>query len=72
MAGCWWGVVVLTICVCYGVQEASGSSEVEAHSVKKNETQRYPLFVFNFHHVEVPYVICLWILLASIAKIGEF
>ena len=46
--------------------------EVESHSVKKNETQRYALFKFQFHHVEIPYVICLWILLASIAKIGEY
>ncbi|KAL8575951.1 hypothetical protein ACOMHN_027349 [Nucella lapillus] len=44
---------------------------VEEGSAKSgNETQRYQLFTFDFHHVEVPYVICLWVLLASVAKIG--
>ena len=40
---------------------------------KKNEThsERYPLAVFDFERVELPYVICLWVLIASLAKIGK-
>ena len=47
----------------------SGDDTEETNS---NETERYQLVVWDFHHVEIPYVICLWILLASVAKIGEF
>lgn len=47
-------------------------SSDEKGSTNSNETERYQLVVWDFHHVEVPYVICLWILLASVAKIGEF
>lgn len=43
----------------------------ESHKISSNESHRYKIVSFNFSHVEVPYVICLWILLASIAKIGE-
>ncbi|KAK7481699.1 hypothetical protein BaRGS_00027072, partial [Batillaria attramentaria] len=42
----------------------------EKGDTSSNETERYQLVVWDFHHVEVPYVICLWILLASVAKIG--
>ncbi|KAK3796236.1 hypothetical protein RRG08_006806 [Elysia crispata] len=42
----------------------------ESHKVVTNQTHRYKLVSFKFDHVEVPYVICLWILLACIAKIG--
>ncbi|CAH1779096.1 unnamed protein product [Owenia fusiformis] len=31
---------------------------------------RYPVVTFNFEHVAAPYVIALWVLLASLAKIG--
>ncbi|KAK7114435.1 sodium/hydrogen exchanger 3-like [Littorina saxatilis] len=44
-----------------------GDGSNEANS---NETERYQLVVWDFQHVEIPYVICLWILLASVAKIG--
>ena len=43
----------------------------ESHKVVTNQTHRYKLVSFKFDHVEVPYVICLWILLACIAKIGK-
>jgi hypothetical protein len=47
----------------------SGSSEVGDH---KNETERYKLVVFDFDRVELPFVICLWILIVALAKIGTF
>ncbi|XP_041375066.1 sodium/hydrogen exchanger 3-like [Gigantopelta aegis] len=44
---------------------------VTADGKSDNETVgRYQLVSFDFHHVEIPYVICLWVLLASVAKIG--
>lgn len=45
---------------------------VTAGEGKKNEsnTERYPLVVFDFERVELPFVICLWVLIASLAKIG--
>ena len=49
------------------------SSAVAAEEEKSNnETERYQLVTWDFHHVEVPYVICWWILLASVAKIGKY
>ena len=48
------------------------SAVCETADFSKNETVgRYQLVSFDFHHVEIPYVICLWVLLASVAKIGK-
>lgn len=46
---------------------------VAANEGKKNESksERYPLVVFDFERVELPFVICLWVLIASLAKIGK-
>ena len=74
-----WSMLLLWMLCFYlflhGTDASEGNSynnkEVESHSVKKNGTQGYKLVSFNFEHVEMPSVICLWILLASIAKIGE-
>ena len=73
-----WSVFLLWM-LCFSLSlhgsSAEGNSnnnkEVESHSVKKNGTNGYKLVHFNFEHVEMPSVICLWILLASIAKIGK-
>ena len=62
-------LVLLFSVLC--VYHARSESLEESHPVKTNKTERYKVVSFNFRHVEVPYVICLWILLASIAKIGE-
>ncbi|XP_062610042.1 sodium/hydrogen exchanger 3-like [Saccostrea cucullata] len=45
----------------------SASSEAGEH---KNETERYKLVVFDFDRVELPLVICLWILIVALAKIA--
>ncbi|XP_067651622.1 probable Na(+)/H(+) antiporter nhx-9 [Haliotis asinina] len=51
-----------------GVLTAVSADEGEKGTT--NETERYPLVNWDFDHVEIPYVICLWILLASVAKMG--
>jgi hypothetical protein len=51
---------------------SGANAETETKAAVKNETLRYPIAVFDFQRVELPYVICLWILIASLAKIGKF
>lgn len=43
----------------------------EAHEESHNETERYKILSFDFERVELPYVICLWILIVALAKIGK-
>ena len=64
-----WSLLELTLCACLILSQWS---PVQAEGTK-NEThsERYPLVVFDFERVELPYIICLWVLIASLAKIGE-
>lgn len=41
------------------------------HEESHNKTERYKLLSFDFERVELPYVICLWILIVALAKIGK-
>ncbi|XP_052234182.1 sodium/hydrogen exchanger 3-like isoform X1 [Dreissena polymorpha] len=56
-------VLVVVLSMLADTAEASGG---------KNGTQneRYPLVVFDFERVEFPFVICIWVLIASLAKIA--
>lgn len=38
---------------------------------ESKEVERYQVAHVNWHHVEVPFSIALWLLLAGVAKIGE-
>ncbi|KAL4234434.1 Sodium/hydrogen exchanger 1 [Mactra antiquata] len=62
---------LLKICLCTCIILCLVNC-VTAHEGKKNESnsERYPLVVFDFERVELPFVICLWVLIASLAKIG--
>lgn len=40
------------------------------HEESHNETERYKILSFDFERVELPYVICLWILIVALAKIA--
>ncbi|KAK6185035.1 hypothetical protein SNE40_007360 [Patella caerulea] len=49
--------------------DAVDSAE-QGEKSESNHTERYKLAAWNFHHVEIPYVICLWVLLASVTKLA--
>ena len=48
----------------------TGSANSE-HKESHNGTERYKILTFDFERVELPYVICLWILIVGLAKIGK-
>lgn len=63
---------LLEICLCTCIFLSQWDS-VTAEDGKKNESSpdRYPLVVFDFERVELPFVICCWILIACLSKIGK-
>lgn len=77
-----WLLLLLLLLLCLAGDTAAEDGEEEttplsqeytdeSHKMGGQNSERYRILSFNFHHVEVPYVICLWILLASVAKIGK-
>ncbi|XP_069112567.1 probable Na(+)/H(+) antiporter nhx-9 [Argopecten irradians] len=63
----WLALFAISCAFVYWVPvEAHGSEGQDSN----NETERYQLVVFDFGRVELPYVICLWILIVSLAKIA--
>ncbi|KAJ8303382.1 hypothetical protein KUTeg_019778 [Tegillarca granosa] len=46
------------------------NSESESSVNGSSSNLRYQLAVFDFQRVELPFVICLWILIVSLAKIA--
>ena len=60
---------VISCVLLFAPARILASSEVGDH---KNETERYKLMVFDFERVELPLVICLWILIVALAKIGAY
>jgi hypothetical protein len=43
----------------------------EVHDGTHHAPERYPVTTVDFGRVETPFIIGIWILFASIAKIGE-
>ncbi|XP_053401693.1 sodium/hydrogen exchanger 2-like isoform X2 [Mercenaria mercenaria] len=64
-----FSLLKLCLCTCIFLSQWECVTAAEG---KKNETnsERYPLVVFDFERVELPFVICCWVLIASLAKIG--
>ncbi|XP_030057311.1 sodium/hydrogen exchanger 2 [Microcaecilia unicolor] len=52
------------------VDSSSGSTSSVVTPVSFGEESRLPVFTLDYPHVQVPFEITLWILLASLAKIG--
>ena len=41
------------------------------HATEEKETPGLKVFQVNFHHVEIPFIIGLWIFVSSLAKVGK-
>ncbi|XP_058536111.1 sodium/hydrogen exchanger 3 [Ochotona princeps] len=59
-----WGPLLALAMVLTALPRAWGA-EHEAHS----ETEGFQVVTFKWHHVQDPYIIALWVLVASLAKI---
>lgn len=55
-----------------GSPSISKESKLENAVDEHAEPHRYPVSQIDFARVETPFIIGVWILFASIAKIGEF
>ena len=65
-----WGLALFIVLVML-VFQAQPTLAAETAEESHNETERYKIFTFDFERVELPYVICLWILIVALAKIGK-
>lgn len=79
MGGCWRQLLVLltvqTIWIVYAAEEGGGSTGegcTTGEPEKKEKLERYQVAIFDWEAVQGPYTLALWILLASVAKIGSF
>lgn len=50
----------------------SGSTDPISTSAPEAKLREYAIFTVEFHRVETPFVIGLWIFFASLAKIGKW
>lgn len=65
------GFSLLSVCLCTCIILCQWSYAEGRHQKNETHSERYPLVVFDFARVELPLVICLWVLIASLAKIGR-
>lgn len=50
---------------------AHGGGHGDGHGESDPATTGFVVFVNNFHHVEIPFIIMLWIFVSSLAKVGK-
>lgn len=58
---------VILLCVLGSVPGAVFNSSVAGESART-----FPVLTVNYERVRKPFEVCLWILLASLMKLGEF
>lgn len=74
MSGRWapgprWGLLLALLLALGELPRARGVEEEPGSA--HGETQGFQVVTFKWHHVQDPYIIALWILVASLAKIGK-
>ena len=50
---------------------SGGAKKGEEHHEEGHEHAQFSVFHVNFEHVEVPFIISLWIFVSSLAKVGK-
>lgn len=61
--------LALTLSVVANTSE--GNKQKREAETEPEKLKRFQVVAWNFPHVETPYIISLWIVLASVAKIGK-
>ena len=64
-----WGVLLALLLALGELPRARGVEEEPGGA--HGGTQGFQVVTFKWHHVQDPYIIALWILVASLAKIGK-
>ena len=64
-----WGLLLALLLALGELPRARGVEEEPGGA--HGETQGFQVVAFKWHHVQDPYIIALWILVASLAKIGK-
>lgn len=54
------------------MSQEQDSKDGDVHGELPHQVVRYPVAIVEFSRVETPFIIGVWILFASIAKIGKF
>ena len=52
-------------------RHSGGDKEGDEHHEEGHENVKFSVFHVNFEHVEVPFIISLWIFVSSLAKVGK-
>lgn len=53
------------------VPKANENNDSDAQSNHSNETERYEVAKLDWEHVQGPFMVTIWLLLASLFKIGK-
>lgn len=64
-----WGLLLALLLALREVPRALGVEQEPGGA--HDASQGFQVVTFKWHHVQDPYIIALWILVASVAKIGE-
>ena len=51
---------------------SEGSKQGDGHHDGGHHEAHFSVFHVNFEHVEVPFIIALWIFVSSLAKVGKY